>query len=66
MEINNTGGAALYAMKKALQQPQNLVAIMTETEANGSQSLSTLSGNEELRKIISEQSGKGTMINVMA
>lgn len=66
MEISNTGGTALFALQQALEQPQNLVDLMAKSNVDSTQSLAAPSGNAELQKTVAGQSGKGSIINIMA
>ncbi|MCB2184606.1 MAG: hypothetical protein KQH63_21490 [Desulfobulbaceae bacterium] len=66
MEITNSGGAALFALQQALQQPQNLVDQLTKPEGGGSQSLQAASSNAQSQQSAAVLGGKGSIINIVA
>ncbi len=66
MEINNTGGAALFALQQAMGQPRNLVDLMVKSTIDPGQLPSPSSGNAKLEKAAAVQTGKGTRLNIMA
>lgn len=66
MEINNTGGTALFALQQALRQPQNIVDLMAKSVVDTSQSLAAPTDKAEIQKTVSGQSSKGSTINIVA
>ena len=65
MEINAKGGAALYAMQKALQQPQQMLDVLQNSvKTEQSLAASPQSDGDGADNEIAEMTGKGKNINI--
>jgi len=64
MEINTKGGAALYAMQKAIQQPQQMLDHLQKS-GNTAQTLAAPpTDGDGADNEIPEMTGKGQIINI--
>jgi len=65
MEINSRGSAALYAIQKALQQPQQTLDVLQKS-AKPEQSPATPPQSDSEDNEVAEMTGKGQKLNIVA
>ena len=65
MEISSKGGAALYAMQKALQQPQQMVDVVQKSlKSEPMPATSPRSDSDGMDSETAEMTGRGKNINI--